>query len=311
MSHSTPTDQRPPPGSNMTNLKAGGSGKGFILFLKFFPKTAWSRLLSKLVTAQFPRAFNLWVMRTFATKYQLNMDEAEHPIEHYPTLGALFTRAIKPGTHTIDRRSGVAVSPADGHVLNSGKIERGRLIQCKGYDFEVADLLNHPDYVEQFQGGAWCTVYLSPRDYHRVHHPIEGKIVHAHYITGALWPVNAAAVQNVERLFCVNERVVTYVESPMGLVATIMVGATSVGHITMAYDEHLVANKGNPSEFKSYEAPIHIERAAELGTFHLGSTAIVLFANPNVKLTELTDGQSIRIGEPIATYQGDTQTEGD
>jgi phosphatidylserine decarboxylase len=248
-----------------------------------------------------PRALNRKVMRMFVEQYQLNMDEAELPLEEYPTLGALFTRAVKPGTHTIDEREGVAVSPADGHVLNSGRIERGRLVQCKGYDFEVADLLDNPEYIERFQGGSWCTVYLSPRDYHRVHHPVEGKITCSHYITGALWPVNAAAVQNVERLFCVNERVVTYVESPMGLVATIMVGATSVGHITMAYDDKVVANKGNPSEVKRYEEGIEVKRADEMGTFHLGSTAVVLFANPEVKLEELTDGQPIRIGTPIAS----------
>ena len=290
------------PGANMTNLRAGGSGRGLILFLTFFPKSAWSRFLSVLVTMRLPRAFNLWVMKTFAARYQLNMDEAELPIESYPSLGALFTRAVKPGTHSVDQRGGVAVSPADGHVLNSGRIQRGRLIQCKGYDFEVADLLDNPEYTERFQGGSWCTVYLSPRDYHRVHHPVEGEISSAQYITGALWPVNAAAVQNVERLFCVNERVVTYVESPMGLVATIMVGATSVGHITMAYDEQLIANKGKPSEFKRYDERPTVARAAELGTFHLGSTAIVLFANPDVQLEALQDGQPIRIGEPIATY---------
>ena len=301
MSDLTPAPRKPAPGSQMTNLKAGGSGKGLILFLKFFPKTGWSRFLSRLVTMRLPRALNRKVMRMFVDQYQLNMDEAELALEEYPTLGALFTRAVKPGTHTIDTREGVAVSPADGHVLNSGRIERGRLVQCKGYDFEVADLLDNPEYIEQFQGGSWCTVYLSPRDYHRVHHPVEGKITCSHYITGALWPVNAAAVQNVERLFCVNERVVTYVESPVGLVATIMVGATSVGHITMAYDDKVVANKGNPSEVKRYEEGIEVKRADEMGTFHLGSTAVVLFANPEVKLEDLTDGQPIRIGTPIAS----------
>ena len=152
----------------------------------------------------------------------------------------------------------------------------------------------------RFENGSWCTVYLSPRDYHRVHHPIEGKITRADYINGALWPVNQAAVQNVKKLFCVNERVVTYVDSPLGEVATIMVGATSVGHITMAFDDKIVANKGNKSQNKSYDDPIQIKRADELGTFHLGSTAIVLFANPKVDLAELSDGQPIRIGEVIA-----------
>ncbi len=291
----------PPPEQG---LRKGGSGKLAIALLRFFPKKAWSRLLSVLVTARLPRAFSLAVMRWFAGRYRLNMDEAALPIEEYPNLGALFTRAVKPGTHTIDAREGVAVSPADGHVLNSGRIERGRLIQCKGLDFALADLLDDPEEVARFEGGSWCTVYLSPRDYHRVHHPVEGALVKAQYITGALWPVNSSAVQNVERLFCVNERVVTYVESPLGPVATIMVGATSVGHMTMAYDDALVTNKGRPREVKRYAPPIAVTRAGEQGTFHLGSTAIVLFANPRVQLAPLRDGQPIRIGEVIATLLG-------
>lgn len=278
----------------------GGSGKGLITFLRFFPKKGWSRLLSLLVTTRFPRFFSQWVMRRFIAAYQLDMDEAALPLEEYPTIGALFTRALKENTHSIDHTPLVAVSPADGHVLNSGRLQAGRLIQCKGHDFDVQDLLGDPEQAERFRGGSWCTVYLSPRDYHRVHHPIEGKIVRADYVNGALWPVNRAAVQNVKHLFCVNERVITYVESPLGSVATIMVGATSVGHITMAFDNRLVANKGHRSQNREYDSPIEIKRADELGTFHLGSTAIILFANPDVKLEALIDGQPIRIGMPIA-----------
>ena len=278
----------------------GGPGKGLITFLRFFPKKGWSRLLSVLVTTRFPRFFNQWVMRRFIATYQLDMDEAEYPLEKYPTLGSLFTRALKSGTHTIDDTPMVAVSPADGHVLNSGRIEEGRLIQCKGHHFDLQDLLLDPERTEAFRGGSWCTVYLSPRDYHRVHHPIEGTIKRSDYVNGALWPVNQAAVQNVKRLFCVNERVITYVDSPLGDTATIMVGATSVGHMTMAYDETLVANKGHKSQSRHYEQAVEVSRADELGTFHLGSTAIVLFANPKVELEDLTDGQPIRIGTPIA-----------
>ena len=279
----------------------GGSGRGLINFLRFFPKKGWSRFLSVLVRTRFPFGFNRWVMRRFISTYQLDMNEAELTLAEYPTLGALFTRALKPGTHTVDTRPRVAVSPADGHVLNAGRLREGQLIQCKGHDFDIQDLLLDPEQATRFRQGSWCTVYLSPRDYHRVHHPIEGTIIRSDYVNGALWPVNQAAVQNVKRLFCVNERVVTYVESPIGPVATIMVGATSVGHITMAYDDQVVANKGHKSHKKKYERPIEVTRAGELGTFHLGSTAIVLFANPEVELTSLSDGQAIRIGEPIAT----------
>ena len=279
------------------------SGGTLITLLHIFPKKAWSRLLSVLVCAPFPRFFSQWIMRRFVAAYQLNMDEAAEPLESYATIGALFTRALKPGTHQINLDEGVAVSPADGHVLNSGRISEGQLVQCKGHHFDIQDLLLDEERAEQFKGGSWCTVYLSPRDYHRVHHPIEGSISRADYVKGALWPVNQAAVQNVKRLFCVNERVITYVDSPLGEVATIMVGATSVGHITMAYDEQIIANKGHRSEIKRYDRAIEVSRASELGTFHLGSTAIVLFANADVELSALQDGQAIRIGEPIATLK--------
>ena len=276
------------------------SGQFLITALRFFPKKGWSRLLSVLVQTRFPKFFSQWVMRRFITTYQLDMNEAEKSLADYPTMGSLFTRTLKANTHTIDQSDLTAVSPADGHVLNSGRLHEGKLIQCKGHDFDTQDLLIDSEMAERFKNGTWCTVYLSPRDYHRVHHPIEGNITRADYINGALWPVNQAAVQNVKKLFCVNERVVTYVDSPLGEVATIMVGATSVGHITMAFDPKVVANKGHKSQNKSYAEPIEVKRADELGIFHLGSTAIVLFANPKVELAELADGQPIRIGEAIA-----------
>lgn len=276
------------------------SGKVLITVLRFFPKKAWSRFLSILIRTPFPRWFRLWVMRTFARRYQLNLEEAQYPLEEYDHLGKLFTRKLKPNTHTIDQRPLVAVSPADGHVLNSGRIKQGRLIQCKGRAFEVADLLLNPKHIPSFQNGVWCTVYLSPRDYHRVHHPIEGQITEIQYINGKLWPVNQAAVEHVARLFCVNERVVTYVQSPLGKVATLMVGATSVGHITMSYDSEVEANKGHRSFYKTYDQPIDVQRGEELGIFHLGSTAIILFADEQIELFPLEDGQPIRLGEPIA-----------
>ena len=285
-------------------------GKLFITALRFFPKKTWSRCLSLLVRTRFPRPVNLWIMRTFARRYQLDLNEASLPLEEYPTIGALFTRTLKPGTHNIDMRPKVAVSPADGHVLNSGRLREGQLIQCKGRDFDIADLLVHPERAAQFKEGSWCTVYLSPRDYHRVHHPIEGEIVESQYITGQLWPVNQAAVDHVKNLFCVNERVVTYVDSPLGMVATIMVGATSVGHISMAYDETIVANKGHKDTLKSYSPPLDTSRADELGIFHLGSTAIVLFADPKVEVHALADGQEIRIGDVIASYSNLSTEEG-
>ncbi len=213
------------------------SDKLFISALKFLPKNSWSRMIGKVAHARMPGPLARASIRWFAKKYNVDVNEAERPLHEYRTAGHFFTRRLKPGARVIDRRPGVCVSPADGHVLNSGRIADGKLIQCKGRDFTVERLLKNSEEAERYSDGSWMTVYLSPRDYHRVHHPVEGRILVSDYVPGYLWPVNRAAVDHVDELFCVNERVITYVDSPVGRVATIMVGATSVGHISMAYDD--------------------------------------------------------------------------
>ena len=275
-------------------------GKLLIWTLRAIPKGLWSRFMGALAHLERPRPLILKGMRWFSARYGLALDEAEHPIEHYKSVGDLFTRRLKEGTHDVCADAGAAVSPADGHVLNSGRISDGRLIQCKGHDFHLSDLLADPEAAERFMGGSWVTVYLSPRDYHRVHHPIEGTFRYSDYQSGKLWPVNQAAVENVRALFCVNERVITYVDSPIGEVATIMVGATAVGHISTRHLPELHSNHGHRSGQYALDEERRFERAEELGTFHLGSTAIVLFANPEVTLEPLEDGQPIRLGAPIA-----------
>ncbi len=271
-----------------------------IAALRLLPKNIWSRALGSVAHAKLPRLIARPSVKWFAKHYEINVNEAELPLSDYRTVGEFFTRRLKTGARAIDRRPGVAVSPADGHILNSGRLSEGRLIQAKGRDFSIDDLLRDQKLANHFRGGSWVTVYLSPKDYHRVHHPVEGKLTHADYLPGSLWPVNRAAVDNIDDLFCINERVVTYVDSPMGQVATIMVGATSVGHISLAYDPDLHTNRGLKGGVRRYDDPMRVARADELGTFHLGSTAIVLFANPEIELHPLRDGQPIKLGDVIA-----------
>lgn len=268
--------------------------------LGLIPKNLLSRAVGAAAHAGLPASVTRASVRWFARRYGIDLDEAEHPIEHYRTIGELFTRRLKPGARPIDRRPGVAVSPADGRISNSGRIENGRLIQAKGRDYSVADLLRDRHDAERFENGAWVTVYLSPRDYHRVHHPVEGRITASRYIPGHLWPVNAAAVDRVEDLFCVNERVATFVDSPIGEVASVMVGATSVGHMTMTYDVELITNRGRPGAHKSYPEALRIARGDELGLFRLGSTVVVLFADPTVEIEPLAEDQPVRMGQIIA-----------
>jgi len=274
--------------------------KLLISALRFLPKNSWSRAIGALAYAPLPKPIARSSIRWFARRYGIDVDEAELPLSEYRTVGDFFTRRLKPGARNVDRRPGFAVSPADGHILNSGKLANGQLIQAKGRHFSVSDLLKDPDRALEYMNGTWFTVYLSPRDYHRVHHPIEGSIVEANYVPGYLWPVNRAAVDNVDELFCVNERVITYVDSPFGEVATIMVGATSVGHISMAYDDQLHTNKGCRGGTRHLRTNVRAARGDELGTFHLGSTAIVLFSNSNVVLEPLAEDQPITLGQPIA-----------
>jgi len=275
----------------------------FIGALRLLPKNAWSRAVGAAAHAPMPRRVTQAAIRAFARAYHVDADEADRPLDEYPTVGEFFTRRLRSGARPIDERPGVAVSPADGHVLNCGRIENGTLIQAKGRRFSVADLLRDEGEAERYAHGAWLTVYLSPRDYHRVHHPVEGQIVASRYIPGHLWPVNRAAVEHVDDLFCINERLITYVDGPLGEVATIMVGATSVGHITVRYDENLVTNHGRPGGFQRYdaagEAP-KVGRGDELGTFHLGSTVIVLFAGRDIVLEPLEEGAPIRLGQAVA-----------
>lgn len=272
--------------------------------LGLVPKNALSRAVGAAAHARLPRFITGPSIRAFASAYGIDMSEAEKPISEYRTIGDLFTRRLRPGARVIDRRPGLAVSPADGHVSNSGRITNGTLIQAKGRDYSVADLLRDSDDAERYQNGSWVTVYLSPKDYHRVHHPVEGRITSSRYVPGHLWPVNAAAVAHVDDLFCVNERIITFVDSPIGEVASIMVGATSVGYMTMSYDDDVVANRGRPAALKRYQGGLQIARSEELGIFHLGSTVIVLFANPEVEPEMLAEGQPIRMGEAIARTRG-------
>lgn len=267
--------------------------------IDLLPKNLWSRAVGVAAHAKLPRPITQASIRAFARAYAIDVDEAAEPLSSFRTVGEFFTRRLKPGARPVDRRPGIAVSPADGHVLNCGRIADGELIQAKGRTFTVADLLG-PDEGERYRNGHWVTVYLSPQDYHRVHHPSEGRLVRSRYVPGHLWPVNRMGVERVDELFCVNERVVTVVDGPLGRVASVMVGATSVGDMTVAYDPSLRTNRGHDGRTTDYDPPLTVQRGAELGVFHLGSTVVVVFANDEISLEPLTPGQAVRMGQPIA-----------
>ena len=272
--------------------------------LSMVPKNGMSRLVGTLANVRLPRPISTSSVRLFAKLYGIDVNEAAADVTEYGSVGQFFTRQLKVGSRIIDHRKGHIVSPADGRILNSGKIKDGSIIQAKGRSFSLEALLGDATDAACFDGGSWMTVYLSPKDYHRVHHPVEGVIERARYLPGRLWPVNRAAVNHVDRLFCVNERLVTFVRSPVGLVATVMVGATSVGHITVSYDGSLQTNKNCAGGDYHYSADLRVARGDELGIFHLGSTAIVLVESRDVVLEDLPEGEPVRMGQTIGRIAG-------
>jgi phosphatidylserine decarboxylase len=196
----------------------------------------------------------------------------------------------------------VLVSPVDGAVSQAGVAEGGRLVQAKGLDYTLEALLADPQLAARFRGGAFATLYLSPRDYHRIHFPLGGAIRGYRYVPGLLWPVNARSVRGVPGLFTVNERLVTVLETPLGACAVVAVGATIVGRIRAFYDPTIPVSNlpGARPVARDYPTPMPVEKGQELGAFEMGSTVILVLEPGRARLREgLVEGARVRVGEAI------------
>jgi phosphatidylserine decarboxylase len=242
-------------------------------------------------------------MAWFANRFGINLDEAEKPFESYDCLQALFTRRLKDGVRIVDDSPDILVSPVDARVGAFGRIESGRLIQAKGLDYSAEALLGDAVLASAFQDGSFATLYLSPKDYHRIHTPCAGRVIRTIYEPGTLWPVNEQAVANVPQLFAVNERVTSILETEHGLVACCMVGATNVGSIRLAYRD-LVTNRGGARDDTREPQPPSLDRGAHLATFELGSTVVLLVANPSWQFSGLESGRWEPLGRAICTLDG-------
>src|SRR2546421_7618925 len=255
-----------------------------------------------------PRPVMRAVIRTFARRYGVDAAEAERAIEEYPTFTEFFTRRLKPGARPIAPGDLVPVSPVDGTVGEVGDIVEGRLLQAKGKHYTLAELFGGPEAAEdarRFAGGTFVTIYLAPYNYHRIHAPLGGFITGYINVPGTLWPVNGLGVRNVDRLFCVNERLTTSLGTPRGPCAVVAVGAMNVGRIRAVYDD-VVTNvrRTRAVQRKIYEKPIPVAKGGELGIFEMGSTVVVVFA-PGTKLSpSLQVGIAIRLGAPLEETAG-------
>ena len=271
----------------------------FMTLMRLLPKSALSAAVGRATRAPVPSPVHQLAIRAFARQYGVDLSEAEGGIADYPTFAQFFTRRLKPGARTIDRRPNVIASPVDGRVSQSGLVDTGRCLQAKGIWYPVDRLLGDARQALAFEGGSFATLYLSPRDYHRIHSPIDGKITGYSYLPGAFWPVNPASVRSMDALFAINERLVTYLEGSMGKVAVVAVGATCVARIHASYDS-IITHAGEPARTHTYARPMEIEKGGELGMFEMGSTVILLFEKGRVQWNDgLVADAPVRLGEAL------------
>jgi phosphatidylserine decarboxylase len=273
----------------------------FIGALRLLPKNTLSRLAGAATRWRAPAPVRRFAMRAFAARYGIDLTECPD-VSVYRTFGEFFARPLHPGLRPIDAGERVVVSPVDGVVSEAGVAAEGRLVQAKGIDYAVAGLLGDESLAQRFTGGAYVTIYLSPRDYHRIHFPLGGAVTGYRYRPGKLWPVNPASVRTVPGLFSVNERLITVQQTPVGACAVVAVGATVVGRVRAYYDPaapYTNRIRARP-EHRDYDEAIPVEKGQELGAFEMGSTVILLFEPGKVRLdARVAPGARLRVGERI------------
>jgi phosphatidylserine decarboxylase len=246
---------------------------GFLLYL--LPRNALSRLVGWLVNQKLPQPLRQHSIKTFAQIYKINLQEAELELSEYESIGHFFTRKLKASARPLVESP--LVHPADSVISQASEIHDGKCIQAKGKTYSVSDLVSSTEALKIFKDGLFITYYLCPTDYHRVHSPVDGEIISVTHIPGTLWPVNQWSVNNIDQLFCINERVVVNIKSRLGQIVVVFVGATNVGKISLAFDPTIISNQGHSHiRNKNYDTPLAIQRGQELGTFHMGSTVVLL-----------------------------------
>lgn len=205
----------------------------------------------------------------------MSIAEQNNPLQ-YKSFNEFFTRALKQGVRQIDSDSRSIVSPADGAISQIGQITDGEVFQAKGQSFSVEQLVGDPQLAAPFKQGQFATVYLSPRDYHRVHMPFAGTLTETLYVPGELFSVNQVTAENVPNLFARNERMVCLFDTEIGRMAVVLVGAMIVAGI-----ETVATGKVKPNgRLDLQQHHLELQKGDELGRFYLGSTAIILF-EPN------------------------------
>ena len=268
----------------------------FIQAQKVVPQQKLSRVVGKVAASENPILKNI-VIQAFKAQYGIDMSIAEQTNAlKFKSFNEFFTRSLKQGVREIDTRSESIVSPADGAISQLGKIVEGDIFQAKGQSFSVDKLIGDPQLAEPFKNGEFATVYLSPKDYHRVHMPYAGTLTETLYIPGELFSVNQTTAENIPGLFARNERMVCLFDTDLGRMAVVLVGAMIVAGI-----ETVATGKVKPTgRLELNHHAMKLEKGDELGRFYLGSTAVVLFEQNKMQWDEAFKANSMVVmGEAL------------
>lgn len=298
-----PTPPSTTPAATLPEMQGASLGdRLFAAFQYLLPTRTASSLVHRITQIRTPW-FKNTLIRAFLRGYTINLDEAEQrDATAYASFNAFFTRALRPGARPIEGGAETLVSPCDGTVSSCGRIDDDRVFQAKGHDYTLLELLGgRSDLAEHFRHGEWCTIYLAPYNYHRLHMPLDGRLRETIYVPGRLFSVNAATARAIPRLFARNERVIAMFDTAVGPMAAIFVGALFVGSVETVWAGQICPphrRSGISSLLPSHA--VTIERGAEIGRFNMGSTMILLTPPGALRFEEgITSRRTVRVGEAL------------
>ena len=274
-----------------------------IFLFRVIPKSLISRIFGIIALIPLPAFLMDRIIRWYIKKYGVNKEEALIPAKGFKNLNRFFTRELKDGVRKISRGKNDIVATTDSRVDQFGKLKKDTIIQAKGVDYSVRDLIPSA-MAEKFIDGHFITLYLSPGDYHRIHAPVTGRITGFFSIPGKLFTVQEFMVRGLKGLFAVNERLITYISTKKGDAAVCKIGAMNVGKISLSYDRAVTNRffrRRREFFYEAGKAP-SVKKGDEIGIFNLGSTVIILFEKGMIRFDRLRAGQKVKVGEKIGEF---------
>jgi len=265
--------------------------------LSALPQNSLSRTIGKAARSKWSKTF----IKPYSKLYNINLEEIEKPIHEYEHMTDFFTRKLASDARTISSDQHAIISPVDGRISQFGHMTEGNLLQAKGISYSTEQLLGSEQDAKHFQNGTFFTLYLSPKDYHRIHMPINGHISHYTYIPGSLFPVNSIGVNEVHGLFTKNERLISLCDTEIGKVAIVKVGAFIVGSVKVDYGQMTTNQK--KATFHTQSLPKHpfYQKGEEVGLFEFGSTVVLLFER-SLELPNFQVNDTIKMGQNLAFF---------